>query len=117
MFAHVGFYSYLFYVLLRHRTREALDPYWKAIRLTAKLGFFVFLLNHFLYSAVFTAGGWISSVYLYFLAVTLVPRYREMMVSGSPLTRPRRAGVPRAGMPPCGSATPRTLLRPCEEQG
>ena len=83
MFAHVGFYGYLFYLLLRNKSREALDPYWKAILLTVELGFFVFLINHFLYSTVFTTGGWISSVYLYFLAVLLAPRYRKIRRAGA----------------------------------
>jgi hypothetical protein len=82
MFAHVGFYSYLLYQLLRCRRRQVLDSYGKALLLTVELGFFVFLINYFCYAPSFTVGSWVSSVYLYFLAVMLVPRYREMMGAG-----------------------------------
>ncbi len=77
VFAHVGFYTYLFYLLLK--SRGGRDPYWKAIRLIAQLGFFVFLFSYFLYSTNFTTGGWLSSVYLCFLAVLLAPQYREVL--------------------------------------
>jgi len=103
MFAHLGFYSYLFYLLLRNRNREALDPYWKAIRLTVELGFCVFLLSYFLYCTFFTNGVWISSVYLYFLAVLLAPQYREILMvrlTGRVEDRPlcsRRRRVPDMG--------------------
>jgi hypothetical protein len=79
MFAHVGFYAYLFSLLRRNRSRGAVDPYWKAIRLTVQLGFFVFLFSYLLYSIHFTVGGWLSSVYLYFLAVMLAPQYQETL--------------------------------------
>ena len=82
IFAHVGFYSYLLYLLLRDRNREALGPYWKAILLAVELGFFVFLFNYFMYSTVFTIGGWVSNVYLYFLAVLLAPQYQEILTAG-----------------------------------
>jgi hypothetical protein len=84
MFAHLGFYSYLFYLLLRNKSAPGRSPYWRALRLTVKLGFFVFLLSYFLYSINFTVGGWLSSVYLYFLAVLLAPQYRAMLAAIPP---------------------------------
>lgn len=103
MFAHVGFYSYLFYLLLRNGNRGALNPYWKSIRLTVELGFCVFLLSYFLYCTFFTTGSWISSVYLYFLAVLLAPQYQEIRMT-RPIERVdertlrfRRRGVPAVG--------------------
>jgi hypothetical protein len=75
IFAHAGFYSYLLHQLLRNTRRRALDSYGKAVLLTVELGFFVFLINYFLYTHSFTVGGWVSSVYLYFLAVLLAPQY------------------------------------------
>jgi hypothetical protein len=79
MFAHAGFYAYLFYLLLRNAPWATLDTYWKAILLTVHLGFFIFLIVYFTYSINFTTGGWLSSVYLYFLAVLLAPQYREVL--------------------------------------
>ncbi|MCL5279667.1 MAG: hypothetical protein M1376_07150 [Planctomycetes bacterium] len=93
MFAHVGFYSYLLYHLLRNSRRQALGPYGKAVLLTVDLGFLVFLLSYFLYAPSFTVGTWVSSVYLYFLALMLIPRYREMMAADQPdAQRPFGAG-------------------------
>jgi hypothetical protein len=103
MFAHLGFYSYLFYLLLRERARGALDLYWKAIRLTVELGFCVFLLSYFLYCTFFTTGVWISSVYLYFLAVLLAPQYQEIRMTcpieaaAAGVLRSRRRCGPAAG--------------------
>jgi len=98
IFAHAGFYSYLLYLLLRSRCRKALDPYGKAVLLTVELGFLVFLINYFLYGPNFTVGGWVSSVYLYFLAVLLAPQYREVFrpapaVSASPARRTKHRTV------------------------
>lgn len=89
MFAHIGFYSYLFYLLLRSRPTLGLDVYWKAILLTVQLGFFVFFITYTLYAIHFTTGGWLSSVHLYFLALLLAPQYREVL--HIPLMGPRRA--------------------------
>jgi hypothetical protein len=83
MFAHAAFYTYLFWLLLRQKDAGALDPCWKAIRLTEQLGFFVFVIVYFTYSIHFTVGGWLSSVYLYFLAVLLAPQYQEILRTGS----------------------------------
>ncbi len=102
IFAHAGFYSYLLYQLLRYRRRHVLHPYGKAVLLTVELGFFVFLINYFCYAPSFTVGGWVSSVYLYFLAVLLAPQYRGLFssVSGTSLSwaygaqsRPRHGSV------------------------
>jgi hypothetical protein len=109
MFAHIGFYSYLMYHLLRNKRRQALGLYGKAILLTVELGFLVFLLSYFLYAHNFTVGTWVSSVYLYFLAVMLVPRYQEMMaadrVAGArhSLRRPRERRLAASGVAPKGN--------------
>jgi hypothetical protein len=79
MFAHVGFYAYLFWLLRKHLRMLHLDIYWKAVFLAVELGFCVFLLTYFLYSPHFTVGGWLSSVYFYFVAVLLAPQYRTMI--------------------------------------
>jgi hypothetical protein len=81
MIAHAGFYIYLFRLLRRRKRTLCLDTYWKAIVLTAELGFFVFLITYFLYSRTFTIRGWLSSVYLYFLAVLLAPQYQEILAT------------------------------------
>jgi hypothetical protein len=93
IFAHAGFYSYLLYQLLRNRRRQALDPYGKAVLLTVELGFFVFLINYFLYAPSFTVGGWVSSVYLYFLAVLLAPQYREIFRPAPGISSPPAYGA------------------------
>jgi hypothetical protein len=68
-----------------------------------ELGFFVFLINYFLYSSTFTIGGWISNVYLYFLAVLLAPQYRGFLTVCPTETvdevflRPRRRWTPSPG--------------------
>jgi hypothetical protein len=111
MFAHVGFYGHLLYQLLRNKRGKALDPYGKAVLLTVELGFFVFLINYFLYAPSFTVGGWVSSVYLYFLAVLLAPQYRAIFrpapaISSPPASRakykPRHGSLaafaPEAGL-------------------
>jgi hypothetical protein len=92
MFAQVAFYAYLFFLLLRTTSPRGLDLYWKAVRLTVHLGFFVFLFSYFLYSTVFTVGGWVSDVYLYFLAVLLAPQYQEILTTG--LAERARTPVP-----------------------
>jgi hypothetical protein len=79
MFAHLGFYTYLFELLRRDKSRGSRDPYWKAIRLTAQLGFCVFLVSYFVYSTSFTTGGWLSSVHLYFLAVLLASEHPQAL--------------------------------------
>jgi len=93
IFAHVGFYSYVLYLLLRSGRRRALDPYGKSVLLTVELGFFVFVINYFLYGPNFTVGSWVSSVYLYFLAVLLAPQYREIFCPALAVSAPpaRRA--------------------------
>jgi hypothetical protein len=79
--AHVGFYAYLLRLLPPKKRRGALTRYWKAIRLTAELGFCVFMIDYFMYSSVFTIGGWLSSVYVYFLAVLLAPQYQGILTA------------------------------------
>lgn len=86
MFAHVGFFAYLFYLSLRNRSGGDLEPYGKALRLIVQLGFCLFLLEYFTYSTTFTVAGWLSSVYLYFLAVTLAPQYQETFRLPSPIS-------------------------------
>jgi hypothetical protein len=78
-FAHAGFYIYLFHLLLKAKRKRIWDTYWKSILLAVQLGFFIFLIDYFLYSNQFTVGGWISGVYLYFLAVLLAPQYQEAL--------------------------------------
>jgi hypothetical protein len=103
MFAHAAFYTYLFCLLLTNRGGGALDPYWKAVQLAGQLGYFVFVVVYFTYSIHFTVGGWISNVYLYFLAVMLAPQYQEIRRTCSTeraetsLLHPRRGGVHHAG--------------------
>jgi hypothetical protein len=50
-----------------------LGLYGKAVFLMVELGFFVFLINYFLYASAFTVGGWISNVYLYLLRCCSLP--------------------------------------------
>jgi hypothetical protein len=98
MFAHVGFYAYLFWLLRKRKRTLRLDTYWKAIFLTVELWFCVFLLTYFLYSPHFTVGGWLSSVYLYFLAVLLAPQYRTT-ISTPPGTQGPLVLSPRSWLP------------------
>jgi hypothetical protein len=99
MFAHLGFYTYLFYLLLRNRSQMVRGPYWKALGLAVQLGFFVFLFSYLLYSIHFTGGGWLSSVYLYFLAVLLAPQYREIVTARVPESVGELLPVPAVGIP------------------
>jgi hypothetical protein len=96
MFAHVAFYAYLFYRYLQRKRALQLDRYWKAMALTIELGFVTFLLVYFLYSSNFTVGGWLSSVYLYFLAVLLAPQYEETVcIPPVEIEEPETESAPR----------------------
>jgi hypothetical protein len=99
MFAHVGFYIYLFHQLLKSRRTRHLGTYWKAIFLTVQLGFLVFLIVYFQYSPDFTVGGWLCSVYLYFLAVLLAPRYQESLGAHPALESVEATGYLPSGGP------------------
>jgi hypothetical protein len=107
IFVHVGFYIYLFYLLLKRRSPR--EPYWRAIRLTVQLGFFVFLFSYLLYSAHFTTGGWLNSVYLCFLAVLLAPQYREVL-DVLPAVSPSADALAAPGV--TGRESPGVSLRP-----
>jgi len=95
MFAHVGFYIYLFHLLLKANQRLSWGIYWKSILLTAQLGFFVFLIDYYFYSNQFTVGGWVSSVYLYFLAVLLAPQYQKALCIHQTASHPPASNLRR----------------------
>jgi hypothetical protein len=110
MIAHAGFYIYLFRLLRRRKRTLRLDTYWKAILLAVELGFFVFLITYFLYSRSFTIRGWLSSVYLYSLAVLLAPQYQEILATSPVPWTGRGTTLARGGPAPARPLPGRGIL-------
>jgi len=82
MLAYVLFHLQVFRCL-RCSTPPGYSGYWRAIRFGAEIAFLVTMISYIGYSSVFPAGGQLSYVYFYVLALLVSPRHRHIIGGAS----------------------------------
>ncbi len=77
MVFYLLFYLYTYRSLRRHALSSD-STYWQAIRFGVEVSFIVFLICHLTYGTSYAAGGVLSYVYFYFLALAVSPQHEQL---------------------------------------